>query len=98
MSAPIFIGDEISATAYRLAGIDTRVPGRGDVERDFEYALDAASLVVITAEFAAALPEALLDSAVRRAEPLVLIVPDTAGRRQPADLDRRVDRVLGIEQ
>lgn len=98
MPAPIFIGDEISATAYRLAGIDVRVPERGDVERQFDAALSAASLVVITAAFAAKLPEATLELAVRRAEPLVLIVPDTAGREQPPDLDRRVDRVLGIEQ
>jgi vacuolar-type H+-ATPase subunit F/Vma7 len=98
MPAPVFIGDEVSATAYRLAGIDTRVPERTTVGREFGMALHAANLVVITAEFAAQLSEDVLHQAVRRAAPLVLIVPDAAGRVQPADLDRQVDRVLGIEQ
>ena len=98
MPVPIFIGDEVSAAAYRLAGIDTRVPERTAIGHEFEYALHTANLVVITAEFAAQLSDETLHQAVRRAAPLVLIVPDAAGREQPADLDRQVDRVLGIEQ
>lgn len=98
MPAPVFIGDEVSAAGYRLAGIDTRVPELNAIGREFETALHTANLVVITAEFAAALGEEALHTALRRAAPLVLIVADTAGRVQPTDLDRRVDRVLGIEQ
>jgi len=98
MPAPVFIGDEVSAAAYRLAGIDTRVPQSSAVGHEFELALHAANLVVITAEFADQLSGEMLHKAVRRAAPLVLIVPDAAGRVQPADLDRQVDRVLGIEQ
>ena len=39
-----------------------------------------------------------LDAALRRADPLILVVPDAANRLAPPDLDREVDRVLGIEQ
>jgi vacuolar-type H+-ATPase subunit F/Vma7 len=98
MPTPVFIGDEVSAAGFRLAGIDTRVPERTAIGSEFEKALHATNLVVITAEFAAAICEETLHTAVRRAVPLVLIVPDAAGREQPNDLDRQVDRVLGIEQ
>ena len=36
MAAPVFIGDEVTATAYRLAGVATRVPGFGEVPRVFD--------------------------------------------------------------
>ena len=98
MPAPVFIGDEVTAAAYRLAGIATRVPGWNDVERVFHDALKSASLVLITTDLAAGLPEGELTSAVRRASPLVLVVPDSACRHLPADLDRQVDGVLGIER
>ena len=98
MPAPFFIGDEVSAAGYRLAGIETRVPERTAIGREFENALRAANLVVITAEFAAAISEETLHTAIRRAAPLVLIVPDAGVSAQPNDLDSQVDRVLGIEQ
>jgi vacuolar-type H+-ATPase subunit F/Vma7 len=98
MSAPVFIGDEVTASAYRLAGMVTRVPKKGDVANVFDAATGAATLVVISAEYAALLPGETLREAVRRADPLILVVPDGGNRRLPEDLDSRVDRVLGIER
>ncbi len=64
----------------------------------FDRALADAELLLIAAPCAANLDRERLDAAVRQAQPLVLIVPDAAGRRAPPDLDTAVDRVLGIEQ
>ena len=98
MAAPVFIGDEVAATAYRLACVATRVPGFGEVPRVFDEAINEAELVIIAADFAGALPGDTLKKAVRRAEPLVLVVPDGSHRQLPDDIADGVDRVLGIER
>jgi vacuolar-type H+-ATPase subunit F/Vma7 len=94
----VFIGDEVTAAAVRLAGVTAEAPEIGDVQRVFAKASDEADLVVITADYARALDEGSLQSAVRRADPLVLVVPDGGNRYWPEDLDARIDSVLGIEQ
>jgi len=98
VTTAVFIGDEITAAAYRLTGVTTQAPGLNDVARVFEKASRDADLVVITADYARALDEASLRAAIRRADPLVLVVPDGGNRSWPEDLDARIDRVLGIEQ
>ena len=97
MTNAVFIGDEITAAALRLAGVTPLVPATGEVPRVFEKAIGATDLVVISADYARALDEELLRSAIRRADPLVLVIPDGGNRHQPEDLDARIDRVLGIE-
>jgi len=94
----VFIGDEVTAAAFRLAGLTTQAPEISDVRPEFEQACDEASLVIITADYARALDEESLHAAICRADPLVLVVPDGGNRYWPEDLDARVDRVLGIEQ
>lgn len=97
MPPPVFIGDEITATAYRLAGARTLVPERGGVREAFEGAIAGAELLLITAGCAAELPQERLALAIRAAAPLVLVVPDAASGIAPPALDREVDRVLGID-
>lgn len=98
MTIPVFIGDEVTASAWRLIGARTVIVDDDDAAGVFDAALADAELVLIAAPCAANLDPGHLDRAVRRAHPLVLIVPDAAGRRAPPDLDRAVDRVLGIER
>jgi len=98
VTAPVFIGDEVSAAAYRLAGMDARVSEPVDAPRAFARAIGEATLVIITANLAAALPGDTLEQAIRLAEPLVVVVPDAGSRQLPEDLDGAVDRVLGIER
>lgn len=98
MTTAIFIGDEFTASAPRLAGAAVQSPVPGDVPRVFAEALSHAQLVIITADYARAMDEEMLRAAIRRADPLVLVMPDGGNRQQPEDLDARVDRVLGIEQ
>jgi len=96
--APLFIGDEITAAAYRLAGLRTRVADRAGIAAAFDAALRDTELLLLAAPAAAMLNPAVLDAAMRNARPLVLVVPDAAGRMAPPRLDAEVDRVLGIEQ
>ena len=98
MTAPVFIGDETTAAAYRLAGMLTRAPKKSEVARAFNDATAESRLVILSAEYAAELPVETLRDAMRRADPLILIVPDGGNRHVPDDLDSRVDRVLGIER
>ena len=98
MTVPAFIGDEVSATAWRLIGVRATAVDKGAVAAAFERELGAPGLLLITAACAADLDRERLDAAVRDARPLILVVPDAANQLAPPDLDREVDRVLGIEQ
>lgn len=98
MTIPVFVGDEVTASAWRLIGARTFVADGDGAAKAFDAALEEAELVLVTAASAAALDSEKLDAAVRRAKPLVLVVPDAANRVVPPDLDKAVDRVLGIEQ
>lgn len=98
MAAPVFIGDEVTAAGYRLAGARILIPVAGDARGMFEAAMNDADLVLITAACATELGEGELDRAFRRGKPLVLVVPDAALSVEPADLSIEVDRVLGIER
>lgn len=98
MTVPVFVGDEVTASAWRLIGARTIVVDDDDATAVFDAALEDTELVLITAPCAATLDSGRLDAAVRQAQPLVLVVPDAAGRRAPPDLDAAIDGVLGIEQ
>ena len=96
MAAPIFIGDEVSGAGYRLAGADVRVPAQDDVTGVFRQALRETDFVILTTASAAMLPPPLIDEAVHRAAPLILIVPDAVGQLVPPDYSITVARALGI--
>lgn len=94
---PVFIGDEVTATAYRLAGLDARVAAPEQAGAHWARALrEAPPLILITAECAAALPAEALDAALARFDPPVAIVPDAGGRVPLPDLMQRVRASLGI--
>ena len=95
MSDIVFIGDEITALGYRLAGARV-VVAPDDVVACFEQAMREASLLVITGEYAAKLPERVLEPALRKISPPVVIVPDVERRVAAPDLARRVRRELGV--
>jgi vacuolar-type H+-ATPase subunit F/Vma7 len=98
VAAPAFIGDEITASAWRLIGVRTTAVDAGGAAAAFDSAIGKDGLLLITATCAAELDSERLDAALRQAQPLILIVPDAASRLTPPDLDSEVDRVLGIEQ
>jgi vacuolar-type H+-ATPase subunit F/Vma7 len=94
---PLFIGDEITATGYRQAGIRTLPVAAGQATKAIERALGDTQLLLITPDCADELGAERLHTIMRRARPLLVIVPDAAGQSALPDVDAAVDRVLGIE-
>jgi vacuolar-type H+-ATPase subunit F/Vma7 len=95
--APIFIGDEVSASAYRLGGARVRVTRSDRVAADLDWACRESELVLITTESAALLPSEKLLRAQSQLRPLVLVVPDVRGRMPLPDLSAWVRAQLGLE-
>jgi len=96
MSGVLFIGDEVTAQGFRLAGARTKVPSHDAVAAVFAAALHDADLVLLSADAAGRLDENTLDRAVRAASPLVLVIPNAALRTLPPDPAAAVERALGI--
>jgi vacuolar-type H+-ATPase subunit F/Vma7 len=96
MSAPVFIGDELSASAYRLAGMRVRVPVPGEVLEALQWACRHAPLVLISAECAQRLPEQILEPYLAQVSPPVVVVPDTRARVPLPDLSARLRGELGV--
>lgn len=93
-----YIGDEATATGYRLAGAEVRVPAAGETAEVYRRAVaDGADLVLLSAERAGEMDTAELDAALIALRPLTAIVPDAFGRRAPPDVAREVRLALGIE-
>lgn len=96
MSAPVFIGDDVSAAAYRLAGARTRVPAVEETSEVFDEACAESDLVLLSAEFAQYLPAEKLAHARTRKRPLLLLVPDVQGRVPVPDLAKQLRTRLGV--
>ena len=97
MPAPIYLGDEVSAAGYRLAGVDARVPTPGTEGEALARARREAPLVLVTASIAARVGDAELRRAVMALTPLVLVVPDLLGETPLPDLAARLRAQLGLE-
>jgi len=98
MSACAFIGDEVTAAGFRLAGVEVHVPEPEDTEESFRRVRDDCSLLLLTAEAARRIAPALLTQTVEQGAPLLLVVPDAAGRLQPLDLEAELRRQLGMSE
>jgi vacuolar-type H+-ATPase subunit F/Vma7 len=97
MAAPFFIGDEVSAAGFRLAGAVVRTPAAGEEASFLEWARRESPLVLITAEFAARIPHSVLARALAAQQPLVLVVPDVRGLAAAPDIAGELKRQLGME-
>ena len=53
MTAPVYLGDEVSAAGYRLAGALVRTPRAGEEAAALAWALTQAPLVLVTTAVAA---------------------------------------------
>lgn len=98
MSVGAFLGDEVSAAGFRLAGLTVHVPTPAETPDLFERLCGEVPLILLTAEVADWLPDALLQQRLQDEWPLVLVVADLRNRRQPADLTAALRRQLGLVQ
>jgi len=90
------IADEVTALGWRLIGARVLLPGVDSVQECWGAALRGADLVMITAQYAAAVPPADLAAALLAEKPLVLVIADLNGRQQPPEIEYEVRRALGV--
>lgn len=95
--APVYLGDEISAAGWRLAGVRCSVPAPGAETAALEDALRSATLVLVSAALAPRIDAAALQHALGAQAPLVMVVPDPQGRVERPDLALRLRTQLGLE-
>lgn len=94
----VFLGDEISAAGFRLAGIPTLVPEEGQVEHELQRVARQAALILISAEAASQVSDSLINELLISLEPMLLIIPDLRERTQPRDLVTPIREHLGIRE
>ena len=98
MAHIVYIGDEATATGFRLAGVDTRVTAAGDAAAMWRQALtERPDCVLLDGALVDYVPAAELERALVAVSPLCAVVPDVRGRNAPPDLARTVRNALGIE-
>ena len=97
MSAPVYLGDELAAAGFRLAGVECSVPERGREAAALAAARESAPLILVSAAAAARIPEAEMRNATAALSPLVLVVPDLVSMTPLPDLAARLRKQLGLE-
>ena len=97
MAVPVYLGDEVSAAGYRLAGALVRTPAAGEETAALAWARAQAPLVLVSAPVAAGIAAGALRAALAALAPLVLIVPDLRGDVPLPDLAARLRAQLGLE-
>ncbi|MGD8568871.1 MAG: V-type ATP synthase subunit F [Gammaproteobacteria bacterium] len=96
MTAPVFIGDEVTAAGFRLAGVRIRTPAREDLLAELSWARRNASLILITAEYAAMLDAEEQQQAVTQMEPPLVVLPDIRVETPVQDLATHLRSQLGV--
>ncbi|MDO9285614.1 MAG: hypothetical protein Q7U26_11990 [Aquabacterium sp.] len=100
MSTVVYLGDEVSAAGWRLAGAQVQTPAPGDQPAALARACAQTpppSLVLLSAAVAAGVGEWPLRRALSSLSPLVLIVLDLQGEVPLPDLAARLRTQLGLE-
>jgi len=97
VAAVAFIGDELTATGFRLAGARAWIVPPGAAAEALRAAREEASLVLISPLHARQVPPAELEAAQRSFSPLVLVVDDILERDAPPDLEQAMRSALGVE-
>jgi vacuolar-type H+-ATPase subunit F/Vma7 len=98
MTLCAFIGDEVSAAGFRLAGVEVHVPAAGELPGLFARLRGRTDLILMTAEAAQGLSEDTLRGALAAGRPLVLVIPDVRGRMAPPDVSAALRRQLGMAE
>ena len=97
MSAVVFVGDAVSASGWRLAGVQTLVVEAGQEAACLQQAHDpSVQLLLLDAETANRIPSKLRQTLQASLSPMVLVVPDMRERVSMPDLRRYVQSQLGI--
>lgn len=93
----IYIGDELTAAGFRLAGAQIRLPAAGEEATSLAQAQADGQLILVSADVAARIPRESLGAALAALTPLTLVVPDLLGRQPAPDRAQRLRRRMGME-
>lgn len=96
MTAPVFIGDEVSAAGFRLAGIRIRTPSTEELSGVISWAQKNTSLILITADYLSKLEKPLQQKLVSQLQPPVAVIPDVRLTTPLADLASEMRSHLGV--
>ena len=96
MVAPVFIGDEVTAAGFRLAGVRIRIPEEEELSRVVEWANNNTSLIFITAEYAARLSQDQQNRLLSHKDPPVVVIPDIRTNTPVQDLATQLRAQLGV--
>lgn len=96
MSVVIYIGDEVSAAGYRLAGARVDSPEQARYLEAIDRARKDAELVLLSADIATRIPQDVLDDYLTAEQPAMVVVPDLRGRTAMPDLATNLRRQLGV--
>ena len=94
----VFVGDEIAAAGFRLAGARVRSPGTGEETAALREERTRAALILVAARTAARIAPAELRRALAAVSPLVLVVPDGEAGEAAGDIAARVRLQLGVSE
>ncbi len=93
----IYLGDEVGAAGWRMAGAGVSTPARRDATAALDAARAQASLVLISAALVPAIGADALQRALAAPTPLLLVVPDLHAEVPLPDLATRLRTQLGLE-
>ncbi len=96
MTTYAFIGDEVTAAGFRLAGAQVHSPPVQEIPTLFRSLREHSELLILTAEAAANVPEALMQQTTAAGKPLLLVLPDARYRSRPVDLAALLRTQLGM--
>ena len=96
MQEIVFIGDEVTATGFRLVGVETRITAPEDAAEALAAEMARRRVILLTTGLGQALPGPMLERLLQSEEPVVIVLPDLAGWVGALDLEARVRRELGI--
>jgi vacuolar-type H+-ATPase subunit F/Vma7 len=98
MARVIYLGDEATATGFRLAGVDARVASAGEAAAMLRQAFsESPDCVLLDGTLVEYVPPVELERALVALAPLFAVIPDVRGRGTPPSLARTVRNALGID-
>lgn len=91
-----FVGDELAAAAWRLAGVHTMTVDAADTDATLDDIPAEARLVMLSSTHAASLAMDELTARIRRGKPPIMVIGDAAGRQPLPDFVTLLRRRLGV--
>jgi vacuolar-type H+-ATPase subunit F/Vma7 len=96
LSAVAFVGDEISAAAYRLCGVRVSVADRTNASSQVKKACEQSSLVLLGSNVVQYLAVTEREALLANVAPPVLVVPDITGKEKVPEMATLVHKQLGM--